>query len=86
MSRTFELFHRIDDRPSAQVRRLVISAGLGDAVRFRNVGTSAEALGAMRELTGQEAVPALVVFAEGLREQVLVGEESIRAFVKELPK
>ena len=37
MSRTHELFHRLDEPRSARVRRWVAEHGLLETVRFRNV-------------------------------------------------
>jgi hypothetical protein len=86
MSKTFELFHRIGDGESARVRKLFVDSGLSERVRFRNVGTSEEALGALRDVSGGDAVPTAVVFDVGVRERVLIGEAAIGDFVRELLK
>lgn len=86
MSKTFELYHRIGDGASARVRKFFVDSGLSESVRFRNVGTSEEALGALREVSGGETVPTAVVLETGERRQVLIGEEAIRDFVREILK
>lgn len=84
MTKTFELFHRIGDGASARIRKLFVDSGLSENVRFRNVGTSEEALGALRDVSGGDTVPTTVVFESGVRERVLVGEAAICDFVREL--
>ncbi|ATB50953.1 hypothetical protein [Corallococcus macrosporus] len=57
MSGTLELFHRIVDAPSAQVRCYIVDFALEDRVRFRNVAFD-EAEADWRRLGGH-TTPAL---------------------------
>ncbi len=72
-----ELFHRLADVASAEVRKLIVDAGIRDEVDFRNIDVSETALAELRLLSGGDTPPALKL-KDGT---LLRGVEEVRGWI-----
>ena len=72
-----QLFHRISDSDSADVRRLIVQLGLED-IQYRNIDMSESAGQEMQTALGRLQVPALFT-DEGTW---IVGLQAVRQFLE----
>jgi len=63
----FDLFHRISEEDSAAIRKLIGELDLYEYVEFRNVGSGTRDIALLKEKTGNEKTPTLVL--RGIYEQ-----------------